>query len=368
MTCIGDYELGNTLGQGTFGIVKAATSRSTSRQVAIKIVPASKADHKLEQEIENQRQLHHKHVVEILEVIKDGDDTYIVMELVSGGDLFDFIVRHVRLPEEEARHAFQQIIAGVEHCHDNKIVHRDLKPENIFMDSNSNIKIGDFGFAGKIVDGELFTESCGSPNYAAPEFLIKNCQYKGPQVDIWSCGVILYALLCNQLPFDSDTIQELFRLIKRGQYSVPGFVSDDAKDLIRRMLTVDPTKRISIAEIRKHPWFVRDLPAELDKSIPETKQELEECADGTNSVLEKTVKSLERLSLSPLLSVAELLLSTAQEGQQPQKSLAVSYSSDHVRDEAREAGRRRRRNTTLSGRRCCSANEGALSARSLQST
>jgi serine/threonine protein kinase len=170
--------------------------------------------------------------------------------------------------ECEARRIFQQIIAGVEHCHENRVAHRDLKPENIFLDKDRNVKIGDFGLSGEMLEGASLRESCGSPNYAAPELFYKNCEYDGPEVDVWSCGVILYALLCNKLPFDADSIPELIRIIKRGKYSVPGFVSDDAKDLIAQMLCKDPKQRITTSAIRKHHWFAKDLPPELAKKSP----------------------------------------------------------------------------------------------------
>jgi serine/threonine protein kinase len=185
------------------------------------------------------------------------------MELVTGGDLFDYIVKHVRLPEEKARRIFQQIIAGVEHCHKNKVAHRDLKPENIFLDSHGNVKIGDFGFSGKMKAGELLTESCGSPNYAAPELFQKGCAYEGPEVDVWSCGVILYNLLCSKLPFDEPVMEDLVRKIEMGQYSTPWHMSTDAKDLISKMICVDPHQRISIAKIFEHPWFAQGLPPEM---------------------------------------------------------------------------------------------------------
>merc|ERR1712232_146660 len=180
------------------------------------------------------------------------------------GDLFDYIVKsHPRLPERDARRVFQQIVAGVEHCHDRGVVHRDLKPENIFMDAKCNAKVGDFGLSANWRAGIVLTDSCGSPNYAAPELLQKQCQYEGPEVDIWALGCILYALLCSSLPFDAPDFKELFRLIKNGKYKVPGFLSTDARGLVGMMLVVDATKRAKISDIKKHTWFQTDLPAEL---------------------------------------------------------------------------------------------------------
>ena len=148
------------------------------------------------------------------------------MEYVSGGELFDYIVKkgrvrvffrtHAQLSENEARHFFQQLISGIEYCHKHNVVHRDLKPENIILDEYNNIKIADFGLANLLEDGNFLDTSCGSPNYAAPE-VISGRLYAGPEVDIWSCGVILYALLCGRLPFDDENIPALFRKIKSGR-------------------------------------------------------------------------------------------------------------------------------------------------------
>jgi 5'-AMP-activated protein kinase, catalytic alpha subunit len=153
------------------------------------------------------------------------------------------------LSPEEARHFFHQIISGVEYCHFHRIVHRDLKPENLLLDADNNVKIADFGLSNVMADGDFLRTSCGSPNYAAPE-VISGSLYAGPEVDVWSCGVILYALLCGSLPFDDESIPNLFKKIRGGMYSLPSHLSELARDLIPRMLVVDPMKRITISEIR----------------------------------------------------------------------------------------------------------------------
>jgi 5'-AMP-activated protein kinase catalytic alpha subunit len=277
---VGGYLLGATLGVGNYGVVKEATKVTTGEKFAIKIISSAKtAEVKLRREIENQQRLHHKHVAEVIEVIRKNGDTYIVMELISGMDLFDFIndcvAKEIFVPEEKVRRIFRQIISGVEHCHANMVAHRDLKPENMFLDAEENIKIIDFGLSAIIKEGALLTDSCGSPNYAAPELLDGHCSYEGPDVDIWSCGVVLYALLCNCLPFQADCKAVLFRLIQHGRFTVPEHVSCDAKDLIVKMLTVDRKKRITLRGVMAHPWFNRDLAPDPCPSSKEPLQEKE---------------------------------------------------------------------------------------------
>lgn len=168
----------------------------------------------------------------------------------------------LQLAPEEARHFFHQIISGVEYCHFHRIVHRDLKPENLLLDADNNVKIADFGLSNLMEDGDFLRTSCGSPNYAAPE-VISGSLYAGPEVDVWSCGVILYALLCGSLPFDDESIPNLFRKIRGGMYSLPSHLSEMARDLIPRMLVVDPMKRITIPEIRyafSYSWQILPPP------------------------------------------------------------------------------------------------------------
>lgn len=182
-----------------------------------------------------------------------------IMEYVSGGELFDYIVKNGKLQEHEARRFFQQIISGVDYCHRHMIVHRDLKPENLLLDHNRHVKIADFGLSNMMLDGEFLRTSCGSPNYAAPE-VISGKLYAGPEVDIWSCGVILYALLCGTLPFDDEHVPTLFRKIKSGIFAIPEYLNKTVISLLCQMLQVDPMKRATIEEIKKHDWFQKDLP------------------------------------------------------------------------------------------------------------
>ncbi|KAJ8536282.1 hypothetical protein K7X08_034683 [Anisodus acutangulus] len=275
---LGNYRLGKTLGHGSFGKVKIAEHLLTGHKVAIKILNRRKMktpdmEEKLKREIKICRLFVHPHVIRLYEVIETPTDIYVVMEYVKSGELFDYIVEKGRLQEDEARHFLQQIIAGVEYCHRNRVVHRDLKPENLLLDARGNVKIADFGLSNIMRDGHFLKTSCGSPNYAAPE-VVSGKLYAGPEVDVWSCGVILYALLCGTLPFDDENIPNLFKKIKSGVYTLPSHLSPLARDLIPRMLIVDPMKRISIPDIRQHQWFKIHLPRYLAVPPPDAMQHL----------------------------------------------------------------------------------------------
>jgi len=171
------------------------------------------------------------------------------------------------MSESKARRFFQQIISGIEYSHRLKIVHRDLKPENVLLDNDLNVKIADFGLSNEISDGDFLTTSCGSPNYAAPE-VIRGGVYAGPEIDVWSSGVILYVMLCGRLPFEDDDVQVLFSKISQGNFHMPNYLSQDARSLITSMLAVDPVKRITVPEITQHPFFTTDLPRYLTPLPP----------------------------------------------------------------------------------------------------
>ncbi|KAK7476077.1 hypothetical protein BaRGS_00032704 [Batillaria attramentaria] len=244
---IGHYILGDTLGVGTFGKVKIATHQLTGHKVAVKILNRQKIKSldvvgKIRREIQNLKLFRHPHIIKLYQVISTPTDIFMVMEYVSGGELFDYIVKHGRLKEPEARKFFQQIISGVWYCHRHMVVHRDLKPENLLLDAQGGVKIADFGLSNMMHDGEFLRTSCGSPNYAAPE-VISGKLYAGPEVDIWSCGVILYALLCGTLPFDDEHVPTLFRKIKSGIFAIPDYLNKEVVSLLCHMLQVDPLKR-----------------------------------------------------------------------------------------------------------------------------
>ncbi|KAA0201997.1 hypothetical protein HAZT_HAZT009672 [Hyalella azteca] len=190
----------------------------TGTKVAIKILNRRQIKNldiveKIKREITNLKLFRHPHIIKLYQVISTPTDIFMVMEYASGGELFEYIKKQGKLKESEARKFFQQIISGVDYCHRHMVVHRDLKPENLLLDHNRHVKIADFGLSNIMVDGEFLRTSCGSPNYAAPE-VISAKLYAGPEVDVWSCGIILYALLCGTLPFDDDHVPSLYRKIK----------------------------------------------------------------------------------------------------------------------------------------------------------
>jgi len=269
---LGQYDIVKTLGEGSFGKVKLAVHKVSGQKVALKIISRQKLvtrdmAGRIEREIQYLQLLRHPHIIKLYTVITTPKEIIMVLEY-AGGELFQYILDHGKLREEQARKFFQQIVCAVEYCHRHKIVHRDLKPENLLLDDTLNVKIADFGLSNIMTDGNFLKTSCGSPNYAAPE-VVGGKLYAGPEVDVWSCGVILYVLLCARLPFDDEYIPTLFKKIQSGTYHMPNYISSGAARLIRRMLQVSPVTRITIEEIRQDPWFTKDIPKYLEPAVEE---------------------------------------------------------------------------------------------------
>ncbi|KAK2365906.1 SNF1-related protein kinase catalytic subunit alpha KIN10 [Trifolium repens] len=262
--CIANYKLVRTLCSWKFGKVIFAEHVLSGHKVSIYIINRrwtfdKQMEEMVREEINILRLLRHPHIIQVYDVVETTTNIYVIMEYVEFGELFDYIIVKGMLQEDEARKFFQQIISGVEYCHNNMVAHRDLRPENIFLDSNYNIKIAGFSLSKTMKHGQLLKTSCGSTHYAAPE-VISGELYDGSKVDVWSCGVLLYALLCGRLPFDDENIPKLYINIKGGVYTIPSYLSHGASDLISRLLEVDPMKRITILEIHQHPWFKISLP------------------------------------------------------------------------------------------------------------
>ena len=237
---IGPYVQLRTLGEGTTGKVKLAYHKDTNDNVAIKIIQKSSfekrpdLEQKVQREIALMRLIKHPNIMSLINVYESPRHLYIVLEYAEQGELFDYLVSNRSIPEEQAMEFFRQIILAIEYLHDHGICHRDLKPENILLDSNGRIKIADFGFA-RWVKSNIADTACGSPHYAAPE-VISGRPYDGRKADVWSCGVILFALVAGYLPFDDASIRALLHKVKRGAYQMPNF-SPPLKRLIERFWT-----------------------------------------------------------------------------------------------------------------------------------
>ncbi|CAD2222278.1 Protein tyrosine kinase/Protein kinase domain/Kinase-like, putative [Angomonas deanei] len=270
---LGQYTVTNTvLGYGADSKVVLATDFA-EEEYAIKIIPKKvlSKDAQLQkqfyQEIMIGRKLKHPNVVPIVDLMESKKYYFIVMPLMSGGELFQHIAREGRLGESEARKFFQELIAGVHYLHANGYTHRDLKPENILLDEDQRLHIGDLGTIRDQPDSLLQTV-CGTPNYGAPEILMGK-GYNGLTADIWSCGVVLYVMLAGRLPFDHEDQHKLEKLIIKGVYPPLLHCSMGARDLVDRLLRVNPIERMPLEYIVQHPWFtVNYNPAMLD--LPES--------------------------------------------------------------------------------------------------
>ncbi|KAI3926889.1 hypothetical protein MKX01_032804 [Papaver californicum] len=259
---VGIYELGRTIGEGTFAKVKFAKNSETGEPVAIKILDKEKVlKHKMSEqirrEISTMKLIQHPNVVRLFEVMGSKTKIFIVLEFITGGELFDKIVNHGRMVEDEARRYFQQLINAVDYCHSRGVYHRDLKPENLLLDVYGNLKISDFGLSAisqHVQDDGLLHTTCGTPNYVAPEVL-NDRGYDGAKADLWSCGVILFVLLSGYLPFDDSNLMNLYKKISVAEFTCPPWLSFDARKLITRILDPNPETRIIIPELLEDLWF-----------------------------------------------------------------------------------------------------------------
>ncbi|XP_055738740.1 serine/threonine-protein kinase BRSK2-like isoform X5 [Salvelinus fontinalis] len=256
---VGPYRLEKTLGKGQTGLVKLGVHCITGQKVAIKIVNREKLSEsvlmKVEREIAILKLIEHPHVLKLHDVYENNKYLYLVLEHVSGGELFDYLVKKGRLTPKEARKFFRQIISALDFCHSHSICHRDLKPENLLLDEKNNIRIADFGMASLQVGDSLLETSCGSPHYACPE-VIRGEKYDGRRADVWSCGVILFALLVGALPFDHDNLRQLLEKVKSGVFHMPHFIPPDCQALLKGMIQVNPDKRLTLEAIQKHSWYL----------------------------------------------------------------------------------------------------------------
>ncbi|XP_053088886.1 MAP/microtubule affinity-regulating kinase 3a isoform X1 [Pangasianodon hypophthalmus] len=275
---IGNYRLLKTIGKGNFAKVKLGRHILTGREVAVKIIDRTQLNptslQKLFREVRIMKILNHPNIVKLFEVIETERNLYLVMEYASGGEVFDYLVTHGRMKEKEARAKFRQIVSAVQYCHQKHIVHRDLKAENLLLDADMNIKIADFGFSNQFTVGNKLDTFCGSPPYAAPE-LFQGKKYDGPEVDVWSLGVILYTLVSGSLPFDGQNLKELRERVLRGKYRIPFYMSTDCENLLKRFLVLNPAKRGTLEQIMKDRWI--NSGSEEDELKPYIEPEADIC-------------------------------------------------------------------------------------------
>ncbi|XP_072254617.1 serine/threonine-protein kinase SIK1 [Pyxicephalus adspersus] len=329
---VGFYDIEGTLGKGNFAVVKLARHRVTNTQVAIKIIDKTRLDRtnleKIYREVQIMKRLRHPHVVRLYQVMETRDMIYIVTEYAKNGELFDYLTVRGRLTEDEARHKFLQILAAVEYCHSQNIVHRDLKTENLLLGDNMDIKLADFGFGNFYLEGRLLNTWCGSPPYAAPE-VFQGKEYEGPQLDVWSLGVVLYVLLCGSFPFDGPNLPALRQRVLEGRFRIPYYMSADCEYLLRRMLAVDPAKRPTIAQIKQHRWFQGFQPS-LAKPLPIAEPSLQVLAimQSLGIDRERTLQAVQNDTYDHYAAIYYLLVERLQESRFGQLSPQILSTAD----------------------------------------
>ncbi|XP_052139725.1 serine/threonine-protein kinase SAPK4 [Oryza glaberrima] len=268
------YEAVRDIGSGNFGVARLMRNRETRELVAVKCIERGhRIDENVYREIINHRSLRHPNIIRFKEVILTPTHLMIVMEFAAGGELFDRICDRGRFSEDEARYFFQQLICGVSYCHHMQICHRDLKLENVLLDGSPapRLKICDFGYSKSSVLHSRPKSAVGTPAYIAPEVLSRR-EYDGKLADVWSCGVTLYVMLVGAYPFedqdDPKNIRKTIQRIMSVQYKIPDYVhiSAECKQLIARIFVNNPLRRITMKEIKSHPWFLKNLPRELTET------------------------------------------------------------------------------------------------------
>ena len=264
---IGNYQIKGTIGEGAFSVVRLAYDDKHKQYFACKIVPKSRLSsnslqRRFEEEIRIDQQLHHPGVVSLIDIIQDDFNFYVIMEFCPNGELFQYIVDRSRLTEDEAKPKMKMILDSIRYLHSLRISHRDLKPENILLDQYGQPKLSDFGLSRFVGEDCLVSTPCGSPCYASPE-CISGQPYNGLTSDVWSCGVVLFAMVTGQLPWTKRNQAQLFEQIRNGEYTIPRFVSQNCYSLLRGLLTVDITKRLTIEQALNHPWFANVPDIEL---------------------------------------------------------------------------------------------------------
>ncbi|PPS09787.1 hypothetical protein GOBAR_AA10839 [Gossypium barbadense] len=345
-TCVGKYELGRTLGEGTFAKVKFARHLETGENVAIKILDKEKVlkhkmiaqsfcgieislQKKIKREISTMKLIIHPNVIRLYEVMASKTKIYIVLELVTGGELFDKIASKGRLKEDEARKYFQQLINAVDYCHSRGVYHRDLKPENLLLDGNGVLKVSDFGLSAlpqQVREDGLLHTTCGTPNYVAPE-VIDNKGYDGAKADLWSCGVILFVLMAGYLPFEDSNLVSLYKKvgqyqgkcrsenkyarkndachISKADFSCPPWFSSNAKKLIKRILDPNPLTRITIAELHQNEWFKKGYIPTRFEQVDATLDDVDAIFDESGGLVKRETRFTSKRPANEIISQIE---------------------------------------------------------------
>ena len=258
---LSEFTLKGVIGRGTFSIVRLGENKITKEKFAIKIMQKSKIINKedlkrIEREIQILKGLNHPNVIKIHKIEEDSKKFYIIMEYCENGELFNRIVEKQRLDEDEAALFYYQIISGLEYIHKNKVAHRDLKPENLLLSKNDILKIIDFGLSNFSNSNYLLGTPCGSPCYASPE-MVSGFKYNGFLIDIWSTGIILFAMICGYLPFEDKDNEVLFEKIVKCKINYPRHIGDLPLDLMKRIIVPNPKVRITLNEIKEHPFYLK---------------------------------------------------------------------------------------------------------------
>ncbi|GAP88400.1 putative protein kinase kin1 [Rosellinia necatrix] len=281
----GKWILGKTIGAGSMGKVKLARKEDGVEQVACKIIPrgstedghhsrAEKERADQSKEIRTAREaaivtlLQHPHICGLRDVVRTNYHWYMLFEYVNGGQMLDYIISHGKLKEKQARKFSRQIASALDYCHRNSIVHRDLKIENILISKTGDIKIIDFGLSNLFSPRGHLKTFCGSLYFAAPE-LLQARAYTGPEVDVWSFGIVLYVLVCGKVPFDDQSMPALHAKIKKGLVDYPGWLSNECRHLLSRMLVTDPKQRATMFEVMNHPWLTKGYGGPPENYLPQ---------------------------------------------------------------------------------------------------
>ncbi|SCV74499.1 BQ2448_8140 [Microbotryum intermedium] len=360
---IGGYTLGRVIGEGSFGKVRIGVHRLTNTRVAIKQVPKSlpisSSDRGLAsssplslltRELHHHRRLRHPHVLALYEIIATESSIYLVTELCTGGELFDYLVEKGRLSASETRRIFGQLVLGVAHLHQSGVVHRDLKLENVLLDERVNVKIADLGFGREFEKGRWMDTWVGTLGYCAPEVVAAK-RYLGEEVDIWSLGVILYTLLAGSLPFDDDDEGVMKEKILKCEYDIPTWLEEDATDLIQNILVLDPMRRLSLKAILAHPFFTRPPPSRLPSEpsyhhLYHHGHRRDASPHTTRDAFPPAIPEEGSATELPLVDESTLIASTSSAGNPTLSASEVSADSSHLSISGSEPERTRSGATT----------------------